>query len=250
MSVPEYRVRLGVNVDHVATIRQNRGTAYPDPVLAAALAELGGADQITVHLREDRRHIQERDLRVLRQTLQVPLNLEMAATAAMVKIALEIQPDTVTLVPEKREERTTEGGLDVAGQRTALSGTVAVLRERGIGVSMFIDPDLAQVAASAELGATTVELHTGDYCEAKSRLVQQERLELLRRAAVSGHGLGLQVAAGHGLDYRNVGAVARLAWMEELNIGHSIVARALFVGFERAVREMIEAVGKRAGMGE
>lgn len=247
---PEHRVRLGVNVDHVATIRQNRGTRYPDPVLAASLAELAGADQITVHLREDRRHIQERDLQVLRRTVQVPLNLEMAATPAMLAIALATQPDTVTLVPEKREERTTEGGLDVAGHAAALRGLVAALRERGIAVSMFIDPHDPQVRASAEIGATAIELHTGDYCAAASPLLRQERLTQLRLAALAGHGLGLQVAAGHGLDYRNVGAVARLPHLEELNIGHAIVARALFVGFERAVSEMIAAIHRPAGLGE
>ncbi|MBI5608867.1 MAG: pyridoxine 5'-phosphate synthase [Deltaproteobacteria bacterium] len=242
MSASLRRLRLGVNVDHVATIRQNRGTRYPDPVLAASLAELAGADQITVHLREDRRHIQERDLAVLRQTVQVPLNLEMAATPTMLALALQYLPDTVTLVPEKREERTTEGGLDVAGQRQHLGDTIAALREHGITVSLFIDPAPDQVRASAELRATTIELHTGDFCEADTPLLAQERLDHLRHAAQLGHDLGLQVAAGHGLDYRNVKAVAGLPFVDELNIGHAIVARALFVGIERAVREMIEAM--------
>jgi len=235
-------LQLGVNVDHVATIRQARGTRYPDPVLAAALTELAGADQITVHLREDRRHIQDRDVTILRQTVQVPLNLEMAATAEMVRIAVRERPDTVTLVPEKREERTTEGGLDVVGQTASLRPVIAALREAGIVVSLFIDPDPAQVARSAELGAHTVELHTGDYCEAKTALLREKHLEDLRAACEQAYSLSMRVAAGHGLDYKNVADVARLPHMAELNIGHAIVARAIFVGLERAVREMIDAM--------
>lgn len=245
---PAHRVRLGVNVDHVATIRQARGTRYPDPVFAAQLAEQGGADQITIHLREDRRHIQERDLAVLRQTVQVPLNLEMAATPAMVEMALRHSPDTVTLVPEKREERTTEGGLDAAGNQGMLANVVAALRDKGIVVSLFIDPDPAQVDVAAKLRAHTIELHTGDYCGATGHLAQQKHLGDLRQACLRGHDLGLQIAAGHGLDYRNVGAVARLPHMAELNIGHAIVAQALFVGFERAVRDMRAAMHEPAGM--
>jgi pyridoxine 5-phosphate synthase len=235
-------LQLGVNVDHVATIRQARGTRYPDPVLAASLAELAGADQITVHLREDRRHIQDRDLTILRQTVQVPLNLEMAATDAMVRIAIAERPDTVTLVPEKREERTTEGGLDVVGQTATLRPVITALRDAGIVVSLFIDPDAAQVARSAELGAHTVELHTGDYCLARTALLRETHLEELRAAAEQAHNLSLRVAAGHGLDYKNVQDVARLPHMVELNIGHAIVARAVLVGLERAVREMIDAM--------
>ncbi len=235
-------LQLGVNVDHVATLRQARGTIYPDPVLAASLAELAGADQITVHLREDRRHIQDRDVTILRQTVQVPLNLEMAATAEMVRIAVREKPDTVTLVPEKREERTTEGGLDVVGQEAALRPVIAALRDAGIIVSLFIDPDPAQVAKSAELGAHTVELHTGDYCEATTALLRAERLEHLRAAAEQAHNLSLRVAAGHGLHYKNVQEVAQLPYMVELNIGHAIMARAVLVGLERAVREMIDAM--------
>lgn len=250
MSSPAHRVRLGVNVDHVATLRQARGTRYPDPVFAATLAEQGGADQITIHLREDRRHIQERDLDVLRKTVQVPLNLEMAATPAMVELAIRAMPDTVTLVPEKREERTTEGGLDVVGNAGLLANVITALRDKGIVVSLFIDPDPAQVRRSAELHAQTIELHTGDYCGATSRLVQEKHLTDLRSAAMIGHDIGLQVAAGHGLDYRNVGAVARLPHMAELNIGHAIVAQALFVGFERAVRDMIVAMHKPAELGD
>ena len=235
-------LELGVNVDHVATIRQARGTRFPDPVLAAALAELAGADQITVHLREDRRHIQDRDLTVLRQTVQVPLNLEMAATAEMLAIALRELPQTVTLVPEKRAEQTTEGGLDVKGNAAALAPFVAALTEAGIVVSLFIDPDVAQVEASRRLGAHTVELHTGDYCAAPTALLREARLEQLRVAAAAAHDLSLRLAAGHGLDYKTVQAVARLPHMVELNIGHSIVARAVLVGLERAVREMIAAM--------
>lgn len=235
-------LQLGVNVDHIATIRQARGTRFPDPVLAASLAELAGADQITVHLREDRRHIQDRDVAILRQTVQVPLNLEMAATAEMVRIAIREKPDTVTLVPEKREERTTEGGLDVAGHMDTLRPVVTALADAGIVVSLFVDPVAAQVAASAQLGAHTIELHTGDYCGAPTALLRQTRLEELRQACEQGHALGLRVAAGHGLDYKNVAEVARLPHMQELNIGHAIVARAVLVGLERAVREMIDAM--------
>lgn len=250
MSAAERRIRLGVNVDHVATIRQARGTRYPDPVLAASLAELGGADQITIHLREDRRHIQERDLQVLRQTVHVPLNLEMAATTAMVEIALRHQPDMVTLVPEKREERTTEGGLDVVAHAAVLRDVIGALKAKGIVVSLFIDAEAAQVRAAAALGAQVIELHTGDYCEAASPLLRHERLEALRQGAVGAHDLGLAVAAGHGLDYHNVGAVARLPYVEELNIGHAIVARALFTGMERAVRDMHEAMHRPAGVSD
>ncbi len=234
------RIRLGVNVDHIATIRQARGTQYPDPLFGAALAELAGADQITIHLREDRRHIQERDLRLMRDTVQVPLNLEMAATDEMVGFALQYRPDTVTLVPEKREEQTTEGGLDVAGQFDALRSVVETLKEAAIAVSMFIDPEPLQVRASREVGAQIIELHTGDYCDAQSADEAARQLERLHQGAVVGHGAGLVVAAGHGIDYDNVGQVMGLVHVEELNIGHSIVARALFVGMEQAVTEMLQ----------
>lgn len=244
-ATPPRVVRLGVNVDHVATLRQARGTSYPDPVFAAALAESAGADQITIHLREDRRHIVDRDLEVMRKTVRrIPLNLEMAATAEMVRIALAHLPDIVTLVPERREERTTEGGLDVAGQRAAMIPHIQALRDAGIIVSLFIDPDEAQIAASAQVGATVIELHTGDYAEAATASLRARELERLRRGAILGHDAGLSVAAGHGLDLRNVGAVAALAHVEELNIGHSIVARAVFIGFEAAVVEMRRAVAE------
>jgi pyridoxine 5-phosphate synthase len=231
-------LRLGVNVDHVATLRQARLTPYPDPVVAAALAELGGADQIVVHLREDRRHIQERDLRVLRETVKVRLNLEMAATQEMVRIAYEVKPDIVTLVPEKREERTTEGGLDVNLHRETLRKQVLFLRDAEIAVSLFIAPDLDQVRAASKVEAAAVELHTGFYCEARGAKAREHELEKLVDAAKTAARLGLQVAAGHGLSYENVLPVARIGEIEEFNIGHSIVGRAVLVGMERAVREM------------
>ncbi len=231
-------VRLGVNVDHVATLRQARGTRYPDPVTAAAMAELAGADQITIHLREDRRHIQDRDVRILRETVQTRLNLEMAATAEMARIALETLPHMVTLVPEKREEQTTEGGLDVVRAQAMLADYIAPLRDAGIVVSMFIDPDVQQVQASRDIGADSVELHTGDYCEAPES-EREALLGALLTAGECGHDLGLIVAAGHGLDYKNILPVVELGVFEEFNIGHSIVARAVFVGFDRAVGEMI-----------
>lgn len=244
------RPRLGVNVDHVATIRQARGTLYPDPVTAAALSELAGADQITIHLREDRRHIQDRDVHVIRQTVQTRLNLEMAATAEMAEIAAQVKPDMITLVPERREEQTTEGGLDVVGQLAHLKPYLEQLRATGAQLSLFIDPDEAQIRASAELGVQIVELHTGDYCEASdpganTSQVHGDRaaeLERLRQGAKLASELGLIVAAGHGLDYKNVLDVAAIPEFEEFNIGHSIIARAVLVGLERAVREMIEAL--------
>lgn len=233
-------IRLGVNVDHVATLRQARRASYPDPATAAALAELGGAQQITIHLREDRRHIQDRDVRVLRDTVQTLLNLEMAATAEMVKVAYEHKPNVVTLVPERREEITTEGGLDANSQRESLRKIVKNLKDGDLPVSLFIDPDLEQVRASHKLDANQVELHTGRYCEARNPSDRQAELTRLVDAAKAAAKLGLRVAAGHGLNYHNVQAVAAIAEIEELNIGHSIVARAVMVGFERAVREMVE----------
>jgi pyridoxine 5-phosphate synthase len=234
--------RLGVNVDHVATIRQSRRTSYPDPVAAAVLAELAGADQITIHLREDRRHIQERDLQIMRKTVATRLNLEMAATQEMVKIAYEVKPDVCTLVPERREELTTEGGLDVVQAREAIRRVVKTLRDAEIEVSLFIDPDLDQVKAAHRVEAETVEFHTGRYCDA--RLASDRRRELARvvDACKAAAKLGLKVAAGHGLNYQNVGPIAAIAEIEELNIGHAIVARALLVGMERAVREMRDLV--------
>jgi pyridoxine 5-phosphate synthase len=232
--------RLGVNVDHVATLRQARRAAYPDPVTAAVLAELAGADQITIHLREDRRHIQDRDLLVLRKTVSTRLNLEMAATQEMVKIAYEVKPDIVTLVPERREELTTEGGLDAVGGRDHVRRVVKTLRDADIEVSLFIDADLDQVKSAHRAEANTVEFHTGRYCDARLASDRRKELARLLDACKAAAKLGMQVAAGHGLNYQNVLAVAAIAEIEELNIGHAIVARAIMVGLERAVREMKE----------
>lgn len=234
--------RLGVNVDHVATLRNARGTPYPDPVQAAAVCEAAGADQITIHLREDRRHITDRDLEIMRRCVTVPLNLEMAASPEMLALALLHKPDTVTLVPERREERTTEGGLDVAGQQPALREFCARLRDAGIVVSLFIDADPRQVDAAGAVGAATIELHTGDYADAATPTLMRSQLAQLESAAGRGHELGLAVAAGHGLTARNLGAVAALPHVEELNIGHAIVARAVFCGLEAAVREYKAAI--------
>jgi pyridoxine 5-phosphate synthase len=239
--------RLGVNVDHVATLRQSRRTTYPDPVAAALLAELGGADQITIHLREDRRHIQERDLQVMRKTVATRLNLEMAATQDMVRIAYEMKPDVVTLVPERREELTTEGGLDVVGGREAVRKAVKTLRDAEIEVSLFIDPDLDQVKSAHRAEATVVEFHTGRYCDARLASDRRKELSRLIDACKAAAKLGLSVAAGHGLNYQNVTPVAAIAEIEELNIGHSIVGRAVLVGFERAVREMKELLRQARG---
>lgn len=229
---------LGVNIDHVATIRQARQTVEPDPVWGAAMAELGGADGITVHLREDRRHIQDRDLEVLRQTVQVKLNLEAAIAAEMIAIACRVKPDQVTLVPEKREEVTTEGGLDVVANQEAVATAVGRLRDAGILVSLFLDPCPQQIEAAAALGVEAVELHTGCYANATSGPERETRLAELTRAADAVRAAGLELAAGHGLTYRNVVPVARIEGMGELNIGHSIVARAVLVGMTQAVREM------------
>lgn len=229
---------LGVNIDHIATIRQARQTVEPDPVAAAVLAELAGADGITVHLREDRRHIQDRDVRLLRQTVRTHLNLEMAATDEMVAIALDIKPDYVTLVPERRQEVTTEGGLDVAGQVDRLTQVVTTLQESGIPVSLFIDADSNQIEASAKTKAAFIELHTGPYAEAHGEKDRQQQLENLRQSTQQAIELGLRVNAGHGLTYWNTYPVACIAGMEELNIGHSIISRAALVGLEKAVREM------------
>ena len=228
---------LGVNIDHIANVRQARRTVEPDPVPMAMLAELGGADGITVHLREDRRHIQDRDVELLRQTIRSRLNLEMAATSEMVAIALRVRPDMVTLVPERREEVTTEGGLDIISQKVALTDLVSQLQEVGIPVSLFVDPDGRQLEASKVCGAQWVELHTGAYAEA-GWTEQPQELARLSEGSVIARQLGLRVNAGHGLTYQNVEPVAALPGMEELNIGHTIVARALAVGLQQAVREM------------
>lgn len=232
---------LGVNIDHIATLRQARRTIEPDPVAGAVIAELAGADGITVHLREDRRHIQQRDVRLLRETVRTHLNLEMAPTDEMVAIALDIRPDYITLVPERREEVTTEGGLDIVGQQERMSAVVGKLQDAGIPVSLFIDANPAQIEASARTKAVFVELHTGCYADAKGDQQYQE-LKLLIEGSQLAQNAGLRVNAGHGLTYWNVYPVACIEGMEELNIGHSIISRAVLVGLDRAVREMKQAL--------
>ncbi|WP_435007210.1 pyridoxine 5'-phosphate synthase [Tundrisphaera lichenicola] len=234
--------RLGVNIDHVATLRQARGGREPDPVWAAVEAELAGADGITVHLREDRRHIQDRDLRILRETVRTRLNLELAIEPSIVAIALEVRPDQVTFVPERRAELTTEGGLDVVGQRSRVAEAVARCRDAGLEVSLFIDPSLDQVAASAEVGAQAVELHTGQYAEAHRPAEIRREWEALVAAGKATVEAGMILHAGHGLDYWNVGTVARIPGMTELNIGHSIIARSIFSGLRTAVADMKRAM--------
>lgn len=235
------KFRLGVNIDHVATVRNARGSAYPDPVRAARLAEAAGADGITAHLREDRRHIRDGDIENLMATLTVPLNFECAATAEMQAIALRHRPHAVCLVPEKREERTTEGGLDVASDQKRLADFITPLREAGCRVSMFIGHDPRQIEASARIGAAVVELHTGHYCDLhyEGRLAERDaELEALREGARLAHSLGLEVHAGHGLTYETVGPVAVIPELRELNIGHFLIAEAIFVGLQPAITEM------------
>ena len=236
-------MRLGVNVDHIATLREARRTNEPDPVVAAALAELSGADQITVHLRGDRRHIKERDLDILRQTVRTRLNVEMAATEEMVKMAAGIKPDSVTLVPERREEVTTEGGLDAILNQNHLKKIVGAMRESGLSVSIFVDPDFDQIKAVTKIGAEIVEINTGKYADAKTDELRALELNKVVNAARAGRKMELRVVAGHGLTYHNVGPIVAIAEIEELNIGHSIVARAVLVGLERAVREMKALMG-------
>lgn len=231
-------IKLGVNIDHVASLRQARGTRYPEPVHAALEAELAGADAITIHLREDRRHIQERDVELLKQTIQTRMNLEMAVTDEMIKLALRYKPEDCCLVPERREELTTEGGLDVAGQKQKISEACKVLGEAGIRVSLFVDADERQVEASKEAGAPVIEIHTGHFADATSPENQKREFERIEAAVNRGLALGLQVNAGHGLHYQNVMKIAGLPGVSELNIGHAIVAQALFTGFQEAVREM------------
>ncbi len=230
-------IDLGVNVDHVATLRQARGTTYPDPLYAALLAEQAGADSITIHLREDRRHIQDRDVRLCRDALQTRLNLEMAATAEMVRIAREVCPPDCCLVPERRAEVTTEGGLDVIGQRASLGGICKQLAQDGIRVSLFVDPDASQLDAAAAVGAPVVELHTGAYAAA-GKADRGRELHRIQQAARYAASIGLRVHAGHGLNYHNVHPIAAIAEIVELNIGHAIVARAVFDGLQVAVAEM------------
>ena len=229
---------LGVNIDHVATVRQARRTIEPDPVWAAVLAELGGADGITLHVREDRRHVQDRDLRVLTETVQVKLNLEMAAEDEVTKLALDVRPTQATLVPEKREEITTEGGLDVVSNTDRVKACVERLKEAGIEVSLFIDPDERQIEASRQMGVDAVELHTGGYADAKTQEEQDREYDTLVKTGKFTLEQGLILHMGHGLTYRNVSRVAKIPGISEFNIGHSIVARAIMVGMEQAVREM------------
>lgn len=234
--------RLGVNIDHVATLRQARGVMYPDPVTAAGIVELAGADGIVCHLREDRRHIQDRDLRLLREVIQTRLNLEMAATEEMIRIALETKTDVVTLVPEKREELTTEGGLNVIKSFQPLKKAVQRLQKGGIPVSLFVDPRKDQIKASEEVGANAIEIHTGHYCDAKTQSEADDELKKILDAVSEASRSDLQIAAGHGLNYVNVSRIAEIKEIEELNIGHSIIARAVLVGLDRAVREMIALI--------
>jgi pyridoxine 5-phosphate synthase len=240
-------IRLGVNIDHVATLRQARRATEPDPVAAALLALLGGADGITIHLREDRRHIQDRDLRLLRPLVTNRLNLEMAAVDAIADLACEIKPDEATLVPERREELTTEGGLDIIAHEAAVGRIVQRLKACDVQVSLFIDPNAAQIHQARMLGAHAVEIQTARYAEAKTKAAREEELSVLREAALLARDQGLHVHMGHGLNYTNVQAAAAIEEVEELNIGHSIVARAVLVGMERAVRDMKEAMRQSRG---
>lgn len=231
--------KLGLNVDHVATVRQARGGAEPDPVTAAAIGELAGAEGITIHLREDRRHIQDRDLELLRQTVKTRLNLEMAATAEMVAIASRIRPEQCTLVPEKRQELTTEGGLDVIANFQSVQSAVHSLQQAGIIVSLFVDPNPEQISAAKKTGAEAIEIHTGAYAEARDQASRDKELAAIREAVGLGNELGMTVHAGHGLNYVNIATLAGMPGIEEFNIGHSIIARAVLVGLDRAVREMV-----------
>lgn len=235
-------IRLGVNIDHVATLRQARRALEPDPVQAATLATLGGADGITIHLREDRRHINDRDVRILRQVVTTILNLELSVAEEIVTIACDVKPEQATLVPERREEITTEGGLDVVAHQSAVAKAMERLHKAGIAVSLFIDPDLRQIEVAKLLGAKAVEIQTARYSEAKLHADRQNELNALQEATEFAKQHGLHVHMGHGLNYVNVQAVAQIPGVEELNIGHAIMSRAMFVGMERAVREMKEAI--------
>ncbi len=234
--------KLAVNVDHVATLRQARGGKEPDPVAAAAIAELAGADGIIVHLREDRRHIQDRDLKMLRHTVKTRLNLEMAATDEMIAVAISVKPEMCTLVPEKRQELTTEGGLDVRMNQQAIQKAIESLQEAGIAVSLFIDPDPDQIKLSNKIGADYVEIHTGAFSEAKDWKIENQELIKIENAAKLAAKLGMGVNAGHGLNYSNIKKVAALGGIEEFNIGHSIISRAVLTGLDRAVRDMVDLI--------
>ena len=233
---------LAINVDHVATLRQARGTIEPDPVTAAAICELAGASGIVVHLREDRRHIQDRDVLLLRRTVKTRLNLEMGANKEIIEFALELKPDLVTLVPEKRQELTTEGGLNVIAQKRRLAQTVKSMAARDIPVSLFIDPDPAQIKAANDIGATFVEIHTGRYCDAETELARDQEFQLVAAAVEEACRSGLRVNAGHGLNYRNTAAIAALEGIDELSIGHAIISRAMYTGLDQAVREMLAII--------
>lgn len=234
--------RLAINIDHVATIRQARGISDPDPLAAAAICEMAGASGIVVHLREDRRHIQDRDVRLLRQTIKTKLNLEMGATKEIIDIALDIRPDLITLVPEKREELTTEGGLDVVSQEKKIAKVIDKMRKAGIPVSLFLDPDSRQLQVAQRIGATFVELHTGRYCDVTSAEEREKEFDLIALAAEEADGLGLRVCAGHGLNYQNTGPIAAIDVIEELSIGHAIIGRAVFTGLDAAVRDMLTII--------
>ncbi|MDF1589047.1 MAG: pyridoxine 5'-phosphate synthase [Gammaproteobacteria bacterium] len=235
-------IYLGVNIDHVATLRQARGTRYPDPVQAAIEAEQAGADSITLHLREDRRHIQERDVAMLSDILQTKMNLEMAVTEEMLAMAEKYRPADCCLVPERREELTTEGGLDIVGQQDKIKAACQRLANANVTVSLFIDPDFAQIDAAVACGAPVVELHTGRYADAETQKDAQHERQIISDAVHYAHNLGLQVNAGHGLNYHNVQAIAQIPTVVELNIGHAIVARSVFTGFQSAVREMKQLI--------
>ena len=234
--------KLGLNVDHIATVRQARGGIEPDPVTAAALGEMAGAEGITIHLREDRRHIQDRDLEILRRTVKTKLNLEMAATQEMVRIALKTKPEQVTLVPEKRQELTTEGGLDVILNLKSITDAVKRLRDGGICVSLFVDPNQEQIKSANKTGADSIEIHTGAYAEAATWKEQERELEAIDTAIKLARKVGLGVNAGHGLNYVNIKALAAIGGIEEYNIGHAIIARAMLVGLDRAVKDMVELI--------
>jgi pyridoxine 5-phosphate synthase len=240
-------MRLAINIDHVATLREARGGVEPDPVAAAAICELAGAEGIVCHLREDRRHINDRDVRLLRETVKTKLDLEMAATEEIIRIALDTLPDLVTLVPEKRQELTTEGGLDVLGNKSYLQDVVKEFHKHEIAVSLFVDPMAKQIEAAKHIGADMIELHTGEYANARSEREAQALLDVIRSAARLGTELGLGVNAGHGLNYINIKPLARIEEIQEVSIGHAVIAHAVFVGLERAVREMRECLREGAG---
>lgn len=240
---------LAINVDHIATIRQARGGIEPDPVAAAAICEMAGAAGIVVHLREDRRHIQDRDVRLLRETVKTRLNLEMGANKEIITIALDLKPDMVTLVPEKRQELTTEGGLDVASQKKSLAKTIEKMQKAGIPVSLFIDPDARQIKAAHEIGATFVEIHTGRYCDAVNEKARDQQFQDIAAMAEEAYQIGLRVFAGHGLNYQTTARIAALDTIEELSIGHAIISRAAFTGLDRAVRDMLAIVQEASRIG-